>query len=329
MRGERIAAITEELEIIKQTIGEESELYAELSALKRELSDGDTDNFITNQEKLVATLEKVQAVANQVFSAISGVTAGMGEREKQRLQDQIDGIELRTERELAANESLQQSEEKKAENTLRINARAQAQKEELEKRQKKVDRDRAVADKAMSIFQIILATTVNIAKAKDPFSKVLAAITGAAQLAIAVATPIPKFKRGLFNDYIGYAWVGDGGKKEVIKRKTGQIEVTPATDTLTYINQGDRIEPDADQYFAKMQGHAMANVIKQTAHKPISQADYGKHMADAYERQTGRIIDAIKGQSHLNMDITEQGIVSFWQHGANRTSYMDEQTNWS
>lgn len=328
VRAARIKAVTDELETVKDVIGQESELYKKLSELKSLLSEGDTLEFTENQEKIIEGFEKIQSIANEVFSGISGVMDGLGKREKERLQEQIEGIDKKKERELAANAASQLSEEKKAENVIRINARAQAQKEELERRQKKIDRDRAVSEKAMSIFQIILATTINVAKALTPFGKVLAAVSGAAQLAIALSTPIPKFKRGLYNDYIGYAWVGDGGKREAIKRATGKVEVTPATDTLTYINKGDRIEPDAEEYFKRVQGHAMGTVIKQTQAGPITQDNYGKIMVAELSKQTEMIVGAIKEKSEMNMSVTEAGIISYWQHGFNRTTYLNEQTNW-
>lgn len=328
--ADRIKILTDELEATRLVIGQESDLYKQLAKLKADLSDTGVADFERNQQRIITQLESVQRVATIITDTISGLIGAIGERRKAQIQEQIDGVVKRQEFELAANEASGASEEKRAERIAVINARAAAQKEELEKKQKRIDRDRAVAEKNFSIFQIILATAVNIAKAKNPFLKILEAISGAAQLAIAIATPIPRFKKGLFQDYVGQAIVGDGGKREAIFRKrTGAIEITPATDTLTNIEQGDRIAPDADVVIKMMQQSAMADMVRKTNGKTVSQANFGAVMSMALNANAEKIVSAINNKEQLRMAVTGAGIVSFWQHGSNTTQYINEQTNWN
>ena len=51
-------------------------------------------------------------------------------------------------------------------------------------------------EKSVAIFNIILSTAQNVAKAKTPLGKIIAAASGAAQLAVAVATPLPRYFKG-------------------------------------------------------------------------------------------------------------------------------------
>lgn len=328
--ADRLAVIDEELLAIGEAIDAETGMRIDLSRLRQRLQDSDTENFMTNNEKVVQELQRIQAVAQVVTDAISGVLDGINQRRQAETTAELELIEKRREKELATNEAIAQSEADRNAKALLINARAEAQKEASVQRQKQRDRDRAVADKNIAIFQIVLATAVAVASAKGIFDKILAAVSGAAQLAIAIATPIPKFKRGLFKDYTGPAWVGDGGKKEAIIRKTGEVEITDDKPELTYINEGDRIEPDAGVFLQKMQGSAMREVARKTQHSEgLSEAQYGRMMIDELKRTGRQIVGAIQGKEHLNMNVTERGIVAFWGHGRTITHYIDEQTNWS
>ena len=77
---------------------------------------------------------------------------------------------------------------------------------------------------------------------------VLAGVLGTAQLAVITSQPIPKYKHGRTGGEAEFAYVGDGGVNEIIKRHGGGYEITPNRETLTYLNKGDSVLPDANKF---------------------------------------------------------------------------------
>jgi len=236
------------LEVMKlRGIDVSKELRA-LAVLELELSDLTRNQVIKNDNDVTANkienLEKLQQ-AYQVFAeVVNGFLNAAFTKQKNAIQGEIDLIEKRKEADLKANDSRVQSDQDRAANAELISLRAQTQREQLERRQKEIDMKKAQAEKALAIFQITIATAVNIAKALTPFGKVLAAISGAAQLAIAIATPIPRYKGGRGYGKEEFAITGDGGVSEFIHREDGTIEKTPATDTLVKLMPKDKVYKD-------------------------------------------------------------------------------------
>ena len=48
--------------------------------------------------------------------------------------------------------------------------------------------------------------------------------------------------------------MGDGGVNEIIERAYGGYEITPNKSSLTYLNKGDKVHPNADE-FLKQQAY--------------------------------------------------------------------------
>lgn len=113
----------------------------------------------------------------------------------------------------------------------------------------KLRRKEAIAAKTQAIFQatINLASAISAALAKGA-NVVLAGIVAglaAAQLAAIIATPIPKFLKGVKNFMGGLAWVGDGGKREPITSSTGELlGVSPDKPTLVNLPKGANVYKD-------------------------------------------------------------------------------------
>ena len=103
--------------------------------------------------------------------------------------NRIADIEKVRDTEIAAIEKSTDSERKKQDKIAAANLRAQ-QKIRVEKTRQ------AQADKALAVFEAIIGTAAAVASAKTIPLKVLAGIIGAAQLAIILSQPIPKFKKG-------------------------------------------------------------------------------------------------------------------------------------
>jgi len=132
--------------------------------------------------------------------------------------------------------------------------------EELEKKKRKEQHKQALFDKAVTVAQIAIQTALSIMKAAPAIPlMVMAGIAGAISLATAIATPIPKYKMGRKGGKAEIAWVGDGGVSEVIERKSGKIELTPNTPTLTYLEKGDNVHSSIENYNKLMRASILAS----------------------------------------------------------------------
>jgi hypothetical protein len=196
--------------------------------------------------KRLEQLDKIKEYAQQAFDVIGGFIAANSEKQKNAAQDEIDALEAKRQKDIeVANQTIANEQDKAAAIAV-INARADAQKKQLELKQRQADEQKARFNKAASIVEIILNTSVAVTKflAKgDVFEAIAAGIIGAAQLAVAIATPIPKYATGGQHEG-GPMIVGDGGKSEAIVLPDGSIIKSPATATLMDAPAGTVIYPD-------------------------------------------------------------------------------------
>lgn len=281
-------------------------------------------------ENITKAFNKIKEYSDKTFSIINGLMNISATSQKNALKEQSDAAEIKAARDIEIVNASSASEQDKAAKTIIINARLAAQKEAIAKKQKEADYKAAQLNKAEAEFNIILSTAqaVMAALAKgNKFEAIAAGVTGAAELAIAIATPIPKFKTGLQKDYEGYGIVGDGGRSEAIIRKDGSVEITPDTDTLTFLNKGDRILPDLKD----LQNIAMAGMGRVTnPSQNISlSAMLAKSIAQSENQQriNQQLLTTIANKREVHLSASEGGLAAMWTHGANITSYIDEQCN--
>lgn len=209
-------------------------------------------------------IQRKKDLYKQLYTELSGLAFDFFtnniDREKNAIQEQIDLLERKKAKEIEAINATATSAEDKAARITIAEKRAQAQREILEQRQRQLDQQRARFEKAETITNIISETALAVIRAlgSKPFTPAniaLAALTGAigaAQLARAIAAPIPKFRTGknlsMFqsnDNYEGPALVGDGGKHEV-HISGGKATLTPNTPTLTHVKKNDIILPDVN-----------------------------------------------------------------------------------
>jgi hypothetical protein len=246
-----------------------------LSDIKVGIKDKETDETLKNAEKMKAALANLrEEVKGLAFDLITGSI----EAEKNAIQDQIDALEAKKQKDIeVANQSIQNAQDRAAAIAI-IEARAGAEKERLEKRKRQLDQERARFERIKNIADIIQSTAVAVvstlgAKPWTPANIALAAVVGAigaAQVARVLATPIPKFYGGKSesNKYEGMAVVGDGGRSELILREDGTMEKTPNKPTLTYVKRNDIIFPDARQLEEERFNMAISNTGKLVTERP-------------------------------------------------------------
>lgn len=141
------------------------------------------------------------------------------------------------------------TQQQKAKELANLEARTEAQRKIYEKDRITADRKRAQLQKGFDIANIVTTTALAIVKALsegDPYTKAaragLAAATGAASLAKAVATPIPQYAKGTDNHPGGLAEVGERGI-ELGVLPSGQKFLTPGSSTIMDLPAKTKIIP--------------------------------------------------------------------------------------
>lgn len=254
---------------IRKDAGENvTEKETELSKLRMQLSDLETKHTLDNnarqakdyQEAFEARkrgIETFGKVYNETTTFIDGLVSANIDKQKNAIQVQIDDIDRKKQADIDAINASSANTQEKAAQTALVEAKAAAQKEQLQKKQAQLDQQRAKFEKAITVGRIIADTAAAVvaalgAKPWTPLNIASAAAVGAigaGRLAVALATPIPKFRDGREGGAETFAIVGDGGKREVVTSPDlSQAYVTPNTDTLTYLKKDWKVFPDVEAF---------------------------------------------------------------------------------
>lgn len=252
------------------------DLEKKIADEKKKIDDELTKKLIDNRDKLAA---REKEFAQTVIGAVQSLIDNGYERQKNAIQDQIDLVDAKKEKEVDAVNASLASEQDKAAKIAIINARAEDQKAELQKKQREQDIKKAQFDKLIGILQVgvstqrtiaDLASKAAIAKAEaavlaaNPVTAAYAPIAAASAAAIAAqiplalaqgaiqagliaAQPIPKYRTGTGNHPGGLMYAGDGGKSEIVIAPDGNAFVTPSVSTLYDMPRGTVVLPDASQ----------------------------------------------------------------------------------
>lgn len=304
-----------------------AKLTADLNAAEKKASeariviakDESGEKKKTKEEELsdtVKDLETVYQFEQQASLLITGLNNARYTEEKNKIQDVIDAIDKKRAIDIEAVNRSSRSEQDKAAAIIRINATADAKKQQQELRQRQADEKNARFQKAANIAQIAISTALAIIKAyadgktliDKQIGASLAAVTGAVSLATAIATPIPKFKDGKTGSYEGLAIVDDGGRNEPIYRAgSGIIEMSTgvASDRLTHIGARDIVWPSIDA------------MLKQIPMPKLN----GMIAGDNQFNDKG-IIQAIKEQQTTAYIMTKQGVQAITANQAAFNEYV-------
>jgi hypothetical protein len=240
---------------------------AKLAGLKNKLQGIITDFFIKKKKEekdvddkstadKIRNLQKFFDAAREVFTVITDLISINTEKQKNAIQEQIDLLEKQKQKDIeVANQTITNTQERAAA-IIAIEARANSQREVLEIKRRQLEEQRARFEKAANIAAIIQETSLAVVRAlsdkliplplRIPAAVAIGAL-GAAKLAIAIATPIPKYKYGTKDAKGGISEVGHG-KKELIVTPKGEKFITPDTPTIVDIPKHSIIYPDANEY---------------------------------------------------------------------------------
>jgi hypothetical protein len=290
-----------------------------LHELRMQLSDLETKHVIENnkrqershREKMQQMEKDISAVRdgyNAAAQFVTGLLSADIDKQKNAVQEQIDLIDKKKEEEINGIHQTTLSEQEKAYKIAVINSRAAADKEGLERRQRQLDLQRARYEKAATIARIAIETALAVVHqlaTGDPYTAIARAITagaiGAAQLAVAIAQPLPKFRHGRDGGPATLAIVGDGGKHEVVTSPDlSQAFVTPDTDTVTFLPKSWKVFPDID----KFQEAAVNMVHKPLPVLPVVDQNNNEGLIRAMAYSIGRLERAVmnKRETHFHWD---------------------------
>lgn len=212
-------------------------------------------------------LQKFESMLNLVResgAALQSIIGGSFDAQKNQLQDQIDKIEELKNKEIDQINASSDAAEKKAARIKVVEAKAQADKDRLELRQREIDRRKALFDKAFQAMNITIGGIEAVARIKATVAKLTAeavanplllplipiaaaqipitiALT-AAQLVALAATPIPKFATGTENAPRGLGIWGDDGQEMMVDRR-GRLRLSPPKASLVDLMGGETIFP--------------------------------------------------------------------------------------
>lgn len=199
-------------------------------------------------------LEDLLASAAAISEGLSTMVIGMYDRQIEKIEEQQEKNEEAAEEEKERIEDLVNSgviSTEVGEARKRAAEQTTADKnKELEKQKAEIQQKQAKWDKANSIIQATIITSLAVIKALPDFVvAAMVAAMGAAQIAVIAAQPIPKYAKGTKDKSHpgGLAIVGDGGKREVILTDSGAY-ITPSVPTLVDMPKHAEVIPDIVDY---------------------------------------------------------------------------------
>lgn len=208
---------------------------------------------------------KIQGYVQEGEKLISGIVNADITNRRNALQKIEDLQQKNYENEVARINSSTLTQQQKAAELIALEAKRQIQKEQNERRNRQIEQERARFQKAEAITNIVLNTAKAVVDAyirglniaDKVAGAAVAAAVGSAELAVAIAQPIPQYKRGTMGSPGGLALVHPG---ELRVEPTGQMSMTPNKPSLTYMKRGTKIIPAEEVNRMIFNG-----MIKQTA----------------------------------------------------------------
>ncbi len=227
-------------------------------------------------------------------------------RETNRNKEAIEQVDIRKEKEIEAVNASLASDQDKAAKIAVINARAQSQKEALDRRQRQIDLQRARFERAAAIARVIQETAIQVAKYGffSPLALVAAGL-GAASIATLIATPLPKFEKGGTKRGTGLAEIGHGTELRI--DPDGKTSLTGSRPYVDLVKDGTKFisnrelikmiaRPDQPQYVVGQQIDIQELVR--------TQKEGTKQIVGALQTRKGtpgvRYYQTAKGRSYLN-----------------------------
>lgn len=291
----------------------------ELAEKTLALNDEVTKKQIEAAQRL-ADLKK--QLATESVETFNTLVNDQFDNESAKIQQQMDELDRQKEKEIEVANATITNKAQKELAIATIEKKAQVQREQLERRQRQVDLDRARFEKASNVAQIISSTALAIIEALKTYKgtpqafAIAAAIgtIGALQLARAIAAPLPKFEHGTHDAPGGLALVSEK-RPELVITPSGQLMQTPPVPTVMNIPRHSIVLPDARA--------ALESGLAVNQHGRLVQAENNDI------KDVGRKIDTLtkvmRNKPTLNMSADQSGLTAMWKYGSNWITYTEDQ----
>jgi DNA repair exonuclease SbcCD ATPase subunit len=254
--SQEISVAKDEYDVAKDLVDKKIQLEKGLTDAKKNESEKrkqiEADEAEAARNKLVDDL----GVPLSILQAQQTIGNAAFDTRMQQISEEMAALEERYNREKELIDQTVTNEIEKKQKLAEADARFRGQRATLEQRERQEKRNKALLDKQIAIFSIIINTARAVAEALPNIPKAVATgIVGAAELAVAIRAPIPKVFKGKnigksqsIDNYEGPAIVdeghdGRGNAPEMIIRENGRIEIGSNKPRITYLNKNDIVLP--------------------------------------------------------------------------------------
>jgi hypothetical protein len=302
-------------------------------ALEDQLAKGLISEQEYNLRYAILQDEKAK-IAEETEKKITGIHVGESEKRKKIDQETIelalnvagqvsDILQQLSDQQLERDQQRADSERAKVQELLEAGAitekEAIARNKRIDNEEKKIRREAAQRDKALAIFDSLIATAQAVVRAlavPPAPNVVLAAIAGAlgaAQTAIIAARPIPKFKGGKKNRYEGPGIIGEDGAE--IFEHNGNRYIAHK-ETLVWLGKDDKVYTPMESK-RMLPGVDRKTMAYQPEQKEIDQERFAETVA-------GAVAAAVKEMPQTILTVDNDGFNVGIQEGLSRKNYMDK-----
>lgn len=270
------------VEQTQEVANKKADIEKRLAELRLLLAKKTADNEDkTNKERLAKLSEFIQdaqSATNQVADLIGGVIDIGITKQKNALQELEDTRQKNYEMEVARINNSTLSQTAQAEALKKLEATRFAEKQQFERKLREEDLKRARFNKAQNIANIAMEGALAVVHqlgSGDPATSIFRAIAvgalSAAKLAIAIATPLPKFATGVKNKATdGWGIFGEAGAELV--EIPGQNPFIADKATAGFLPRGTNITP--------LSGNEVNDILYRAMAKQTAGAIMGNHKQD-------------------------------------------------
>lgn len=190
------------------------------------------------RESVQTTMDLVNGITDYYINKLEEQSDALTKSEEYKLQE----VEDANKQGLLSDEDYQAQKQS-------IQAQFDAKQEEIDKKKAEADKAAFLAGQAAALANVWINYFQSVGSfanmiAGGAFTPLYAALAAVSTAGI-IAQSIPAFAEGGIMGENGLALVGDGGKSELAITPSGQVYKTPSTPTLTYLEAGTVIKPDA------------------------------------------------------------------------------------
>lgn len=306
-----------------------TDLIVKQQDLRAKNAEKNTKKMTKEEEARIRRIKELQTqLTSELIGLGESLVTAQFEREKNQLRDQLDGIEKRKAAEIEAVNASTISQQEKADRIKIIEARAQAEKEGIERRNRQIAQEQARFARAFQIANIIANTAQAVVGALAPppiglgpvagipVAALIGAI-GAAQIAKILATPIPRYAVGTEDHPGGLAIVGEKGTEKVIF-PDGSEAFTPAKTTLTYLPEHTKVVPNHKLLMDEVKNGFVSRSM-QIPRFSDAQSTQMSLIASKLDK-LDKIVSAIQGKETVIINQTYRGVeVSMRRNNAYQT----------